>query len=132
MNPVERQDHLQRTVTHRTMLLVEDEADARTILARRMAAYNWNCLAHPSAETALKDPELRHVEAIVADVVLGEGKMSGIDLIGELRKLDVRAPVVLVTAFADQQRVKAALNNGASYLWRSRSPPRRCATSSTR
>jgi len=117
MNPVERQDHQQRTApTHRTLLLVEDENDARTILARRMAAYNWNCLAHPSAESALKDPELRHVEAVVADVVLGEGKLSGIELIVELRKLDVRAPVVLVTAFADQQRVKAALNNGASYL----------------
>ncbi len=117
MNPAERQDHQQRnSTTHRTLLLVEDENDARTILARRMAAYNWNCLAHPSAEAALKDPELRHVEAVVADVVLGEGKMSGIDLILELRKLDVRAPVVLVTAFADQQRVKAALNNGAAYL----------------
>jgi DNA-binding NarL/FixJ family response regulator len=117
MNPVDRQDHQQRTsATHRTLLLVEDENDARTILARRMAAYNWNCLAHASAEAALKDPELRHVEAVVADVVLGEGKMSGIDLIIELRKLDVRAPVVLVTAFADQQRVKAALNNGAAYL----------------
>ena len=77
---------------------------------------NWSCLAHPCAETALKDPELCHVEAVVADVVLGEGRMSGIDLILELRKLDVRAPVVLVTAFADQQRVKAALNNGAAYL----------------
>ena len=73
MNPVERQDHQQRTsATHRTLLLVEDENDARTILARRMAAYNWTCLAHPSAESALKDPELRHVEAVVADVVLGD------------------------------------------------------------
>ena len=42
--------------------------------------------------------------------------MSGIDLIPALRKEDVRAPVVLVTAFADQQRVKDALNAGAAYL----------------
>ena len=42
--------------------------------------------------------------------------MSGIDLIGALRKEEVRAPVVLVTAFADQQRLKAALNSGAAYL----------------
>jgi DNA-binding NarL/FixJ family response regulator len=100
----------------RTLLLVEDEHDARTILSRRLQAFGWNCLAHSSAEAALKDPELRFAEAVVADVVLGEGKLSGIDLITELRKLDVRAPVVLVTAFADQQRVKAALNGGASYL----------------
>jgi DNA-binding NarL/FixJ family response regulator len=96
--------------------LVEDEHDARTILGRRLQAFGWTCLAHSSAESALKDPELRHAEAVVADVVLGEGRLSGIDLIGELRRLDIRAPVVLVTAFADQQRVKAALNGGASYL----------------
>jgi DNA-binding NarL/FixJ family response regulator len=100
----------------RLVLLVEDEPDARTILARRLQAFGWNCLAHSSVESALKDPELRYVEAVVADVVLGDGKASGIDLIGSLRKEEVRAPVVLVTAFADTQRTKAALNAGASYL----------------
>src|SRR5207245_786223 len=92
-----------RAPSPRLLLLVEDEADARTILARRLQAFGWNCLAHPSAETALRDPQLRFVEAVVADVVLGEGRMSGIDLIPALRKEEVRAPVVLVTAFADQQ-----------------------------
>src|SRR5260370_40382514 len=86
----------------RLVLLVEDEADARTILARRLQAFGWNCLAHPSVETALRDPQLRYVEAVVADVVLGEGRMSGIDLIPALRQEDVRPAVVLVTAFADQ------------------------------
>jgi len=100
----------------RLVLLVEDEPDARTILARRLQAFGWNCLAHSSVESALKDPELRYVEAVVADVVLGDGRASGIDLITALRKEDVRAPVVLVTAFADTQRTKAALNAGASYL----------------
>jgi DNA-binding NarL/FixJ family response regulator len=100
----------------RIVLLVEDEPDARTILARRLSAFGWTCLAHASVESALQDPELRFVEAAVADVVLGDGKLSGIDLIGALRRNEVRAPVVLVTAFADTQRLKAALNAGASYL----------------
>jgi len=52
----------------------------------------------------------------VATWLLGEGKLSGIELIAALRKQEVRAPVVLVTAFADTQRLKAALNAGASYL----------------
>ena len=102
--------------TPRLLLLVEDEADARIILSRRLQAFGWNCLAHASGESALRDPELRFVEAVVADVVLGEGKMTGIELISALRRDEVRAPVVLVTAFADQQRVKAALNAGASHL----------------
>jgi DNA-binding NarL/FixJ family response regulator len=112
----ERVDSPNPPAPGRLLLLVEDEADARTILSRRLQAFGWTCLPHSSAESALEDPELRYVEAVVADVVLGEGRLSGIDLIGELRKRDARAPVVLVTAFADQQRVKAALNGGASYL----------------
>jgi DNA-binding NarL/FixJ family response regulator len=100
----------------RLLLLVEDEPDARTILSRRLQAFGWTCLAHASGESALRDPELRFVEAVVADVVLGEGRMTGIELITALRRDEVRAPVVLVTAFADQQRVKAALNAGASHL----------------
>jgi DNA-binding NarL/FixJ family response regulator len=102
--------------TPRLLLLIEDEPDARTILARRLQAFGWTCLAHPSGESALQDSELRFVEAVVADVVLGDGKMSGIDLISALRREEVRAPVVLVTAFADTQRLKAALNAGAAYL----------------
>jgi two-component system, NarL family, response regulator LiaR len=103
--------------TPRTILLVEDEPDARTILARRLQAFGWTCLPHASGESALQDPELRYVEAVVADVVLGDGRaMSGIELIPALRKAEVRAPVVLVTAFADAQRLKAALNAGAAYL----------------
>ena len=102
--------------TPRLLLLVEDEHDARTILARRLQAFDWTCLPHANAESALHDPELRYVEAVVADVVLGDGRMSGIDLITALRREEVRAPVVLVTAFADTPRLKAALNAGASYL----------------
>jgi DNA-binding NarL/FixJ family response regulator len=112
----DRTEHAAPRSTARLVLLVEDEPDARTILARRLQAFGWNCLAHPSVESALHDPELRYVEAVVADVVLGDGKMSGIDLITALRREEVRAPVVLVTAFADTPRLKAALNAGASYL----------------
>ena len=112
----ERSDSSAPRTTPRLVLLVEDEPDARTILARRLQAFGWNCLAHANAESALRDPELRYVEAVVADVVLGDGRMSGIDLISALRREEVRAPVVLVTAFADTPRLKAALNAGASFL----------------
>jgi DNA-binding NarL/FixJ family response regulator len=116
MTTVATNETTARAPQPRLLLLIEDEPDARTVLARRLQAFGWTCLPHASAESALKDPQLRYVEAVVADVVLGEGRMSGIDLISALRKEEVRAPVVLVTAFADQQRLKEALNSGASYL----------------
>jgi DNA-binding NarL/FixJ family response regulator len=100
----------------RLLLLVEDEPDARSILTRRMQTVGWTCLAHPDAETALRDPQLRFVEAVVADLMLGEGRMNGIELIRVLHSQNVRAPVVIVTAFADKARLKDALNAGAAYL----------------
>jgi DNA-binding NarL/FixJ family response regulator len=100
----------------RLLLLVEDEADARSVLARRMQTVGWTCIAHPDAESALRDPQLRYVEAVVADLMLGEGRMTGVDLIRALHGQGVRAPVVIVTAFADKAHMKDALNAGAAYL----------------
>jgi DNA-binding NarL/FixJ family response regulator len=81
-----------------------------------MQTIGWTCLAHPDAESALRDPQLRYVDAVVADLMLGEGRMTGVDLIRALHGQDVRAPVVIVTAFADKASMKDALNAGAAYL----------------
>src|SRR2546423_14374138 len=99
-----------RRTAPRTILLVEDEPDARTILARRLQAFGWNCLPHSSVETALHDPDLRYVEAVVADVVLGGGEMSGIGLIPAPRKQEGCAPVGVVAPFAGTPRGEAALD----------------------
>src|SRR5260221_9942458 len=103
----ERTEHAAPRSTPRLVLLVEDEPDARTILARRLQAFGWNCLPHPSVESALHDPELRYVEAVVADVVLGDGHMSGIELITALRQEEARAAAGLVAAFARTPPPKA-------------------------
>jgi two-component system, NarL family, response regulator LiaR len=100
----------------RLLLLVEDEPDARSVLTRRMQTVGWTCLPHPDAESALRDPQLRYVDAVVADLMLGEGRMTGVDLIRALHGQDIRAPVVIVTAFADKAHMKEALNAGAAYL----------------
>src|SRR5207237_92477 len=103
-------------------LVVQDDGpgipeEVRTrLLSPFSSGHRGSGLADAGVASALQDPELRYVEAVVADVVLGDGKVSGIELLGALRKQEVRAPVVLVTAFGDTQRLKAALNAGASYL----------------
>jgi DNA-binding NarL/FixJ family response regulator len=99
------------------VLLVEDEQDAREALERMLAAEGYECLAADSAEQALaRVAEAGFVDVVVTDVVLGPAGMDGIDLIGALRERGVHAPVVAVTAFADSQRLKRAINAGAAYL----------------
>ena len=53
---------------------------------------------------------------MVTDVVLGNDDRGGLRLMTELRARDIRAPVVVITAYADVEKVKIALNEGAAYL----------------
>jgi len=99
------------------VLLVEDEDDARTSLARAIERSGRSCTGAASrAEAIAAAKAAGFLDAVVTDVVLGEDEEGGIDLIGELRTLGVRAPVIVITAFADVQKTKRALNAGAAYL----------------
>jgi len=99
------------------VLLVEDEPDAREAMARALARAGHPCTAVASVDDALAAARrVPFLAAVVSDVRLGADEQGGVRLIGELRALGVRAPVVIITAFADVELVKRALNEGASYL----------------
>jgi len=99
------------------VLLVEDEDDARTSLVRAIERGGRSCAGAASVAEAIAAAKgAGFFDAVVTDVVLGEDEEGGIDLIGELRTLGVRAPVIVITAFADVQKTKRALNAGAVYL----------------
>ncbi len=100
----------------RTLLVVEPSGEARSVLSRRLLPFGWECLLHATVESALEDRELRFTEAVLTELAFGEGRLSGIDLIPALRAEGVGAPVVLMSSPCDKQRLKAALNAGASYF----------------
>ena len=50
------------------------------------------------------------------DVALGGDDRAGLGLIPELRSAGIHAPVVVITAYADVEKVKTALNEGAAHL----------------
>ena len=98
------------------VLLVEDDADARRSLARALDRDGYDCLPAGGYDEALAQARTGFVDVVVTDVVLGEVDRDGVGLIGALRAAGVRAPVVVITAFADVERTKHALNAGAAYL----------------
>lgn len=99
------------------VLLVEDEGDVRESLTRAIVKAGWKCSSAASVEEALSLVEKgEFFDVVVTDVVLGDDEHGGLRLIPELRGRGVRAPVVVITAFADLGNVKTALNNGASFL----------------
>ena len=99
------------------MLLIEDERDTRELLARAIERAGYRCVsaAGPGAALALS-AQAGFVDVVVTDVVLGDDDRAGLRLMAELRNESVLAPVVVITAYADVQKVKIALNEGAAYL----------------
>jgi DNA-binding NarL/FixJ family response regulator len=99
------------------VLLVEDDPDARRSLARSLERAGHRCVAAAEFDEALvAAAPPAFFDVVVTDVVLGTGDRDGIRLIPALRAAGVRAPIVVITAFADVDRVKQALNEGASFL----------------
>jgi DNA-binding NarL/FixJ family response regulator len=101
----------------RAVLLVEDDADARASLERTLAREGFTCFSAASVDEALAAAaRAPFLDVVVSDVVLGSDDRGGVRLIGLLRGSGVRAPIILITAFAAIDNVKRGLNEGASYL----------------
>ncbi|HSU38225.1 MAG TPA: response regulator [Polyangiaceae bacterium] len=101
----------------RTVLLVEDEPDTRDLLARALERAGFTCVTSDHPDGALKlAAQTPFVDVVVTDVVMGGDDRAGLRLLPALRSAGVHAPVVVITAFADVQKVKLALNDGAAYF----------------
>jgi DNA-binding NarL/FixJ family response regulator len=100
----------------RTLLLVEDEVDARASLERGLVRAGFECMAAATAEEARRIASSSFFDAAIVDVVLGADARAGLGLLRELTTLPQRPPVVLITAYADLGKVKEALNAGAAFL----------------
>jgi DNA-binding NarL/FixJ family response regulator len=101
----------------RTVLLVEDEVDTREMLAAAIERAGYRCVTAGGADEAIGRVESAGpIDVVVTDVVMGGNDQRGLILMKELRAAGVHAAVIVITAFADVQKVKVALNDGAAYL----------------
>jgi FixJ family two-component response regulator len=100
-----------------TVLLVEDERDTRELLAGAIARAGYRCVTAGSVAEALERASTAgFIDVVVTDVVLGADDRGGLRLMGELKTAGVLAPVIVITAYADVEKVKIALNEGAAHL----------------
>jgi DNA-binding NarL/FixJ family response regulator len=100
-----------------TILLVEDEDDTREMLARALDRAGHRCV--PVADVAAAVGAAggdAFFDVVVTDVTLGRDDRAGLKLIARLRAAGVHAPVIVITAYADVDKVKTALNEGAAHL----------------
>jgi DNA-binding NarL/FixJ family response regulator len=104
------------TSSKKTVLLVEDEYDTRELLGRALERAGYRSISAADREQALRAArEPASIDVVVTDVVLGHDSRGGLELLTALRGLGVRAPVIIITAYADVEKLKIALNEGAAH-----------------
>jgi DNA-binding NarL/FixJ family response regulator len=102
---------------NRRVLLIDDERDTRELLARALERHGYECEVAGSAAQAEKllDGDARY-DAIVTDVVLGNDDRGGLQLLHSIKQRELDVPVIVITAYADVEKLKFALNEGAAFL----------------
>jgi DNA-binding NarL/FixJ family response regulator len=101
----------------KTILLVEDEFDTRELLGRALERAGYAAVTAANAGEALSAANTASaIDLVVTDVVLGTDSLGGLELMTALRNEGVRAPVVIITAYADVEKLKIALNEGAAHF----------------
>jgi FixJ family two-component response regulator len=99
------------------VLLIDDERDARELLGRALERAGYRCVTAGAPEQAREEARTNGpFDVVVSDVVLGKDDRGGLSLMTELRALGVAAPFIIITAYADVEKVKIALNQGAAHL----------------
>ncbi len=99
------------TTDSMTVLLVDDEPDFLSVVARRLERRNMHVLSAGSGEEALATLETHPVDAVVLDV-----KMPGMDGIETLKRIKVAYPemeVIMLTGHADLEVAISGMALGA-------------------
>jgi len=97
-----------------TLLVVDDDADNRDLLSRRLEREGWTTRQAESGPRALEVVRAGGVDLVLLDLMMPG--MGGLDVLKALRRTRSAAelPVIMVTASSDSEDVVEALGHGAN------------------
>ncbi len=94
-----------------TILVVDDEINYLTVMEALLGGEGYEVLTAPSAPEALKVADAADLDLVLTDMKMP--KMSGIELLEELRRLYPDLPVIIMTAFGTVELAVTAMKKGA-------------------
>lgn len=96
------------------ILIVEDEAFNRDIMARRLQARDYNLRYAENGDQAREQIQTAKPDLILLDIMMPD--ISGLELLHELRQTwsMVDIPIIMVTALDEDERLIQALELGAN------------------
>ena len=92
-------------------LVIDDNAEARFLSERILRRNGYRAVCVSGGTAALKAATEERFDVALVD--LGMPDMSGTDTIRELRKLDGRIRILVVSGFGDRSHILAAIEAGA-------------------
>jgi two-component system response regulator GlrR len=94
------------------ILVVDDDRNILNVIQMRLEAQGYRVFKAPDSKQALKFTQANEVDLALVDLKLKDE--DGIDLMGELHKIDQDVPVIILTAHGSIGSAVAAMKKGAS------------------
>ncbi|MBI5665299.1 MAG: hybrid sensor histidine kinase/response regulator [Nitrospirae bacterium] len=94
-----------------SVLVVDDEPTVLEASSLLLKEYGYNVTSSPGAEDAVRRFQENSVDVVVTDIVMPS--VSGIDLLRQIHDINPTTPVILMTAYADMEKVLGAIKIGA-------------------
>jgi signal transduction histidine kinase len=94
-----------------SILVVDDEPAVLESSSLLLKEFGYEVVSSPSAEDAIQRFQENSIDAVVTDIVMPT--MSGIELLRHVHEISPDTPVILMTAFADMEKVLGAIKLGA-------------------
>ncbi len=94
------------------ILIIDDEPNLPHQLARYLRKRSYEVYTAADGEAGLRELQKYTVDLVLLDVRLP--KLSGLEVLAHIRKLEPELPVVMLTAYGDVQNAVAAMKLGAS------------------
>jgi DNA-binding NtrC family response regulator len=93
------------------ILVVDDEVEIRSLLAAVLQGKGFEVVSAEDGAAALQQVQREHPAVILLD--LSMPRMSGMDALPEIKRLDAEVPVIICTAHADLATAVRAMKLGA-------------------
>jgi len=94
------------------ILLVEDDDNARRMMALSLEAKGHEVVTCPGSVDAFSQLDERQFDVVLTDLRM-EGKDAGIDVVKACQSVHPKIPVLLITAYASTDTAVAAMRGGA-------------------
>jgi len=93
------------------ILIIDDEKEICELTKSFLLKKNYACFIANSAAEALVMAEKEHPQIVLLDVRLGDS--SGIDVLRQIKEIDDKIKVIMVTGLGDEETIRKALSLGA-------------------